>query len=819
MRVRPVERFALRGPPTRAALGNRSREEIERVCIANVLGSSEERVFFKDLASRFLSVSAGWLAGIAPGRSLEWVIGKTDFDIFSREHAEEAFADEQRVIATGEPMLTKLERETFRDRPGVWVQTMKQPLFDADGRIVGTWGVSRDVTAQVEAEQALSATLDRLDASDREHRLRFEHNPLPMLVYDRLTLAIVAANDTFVSSYGYSHDELLSMAITDLHVADDVEILRAFLAANPGSERAEIRQPAPGYTWRHRHKDGTVVDVEITSADLPAGAARDHRIAVCNDVTARNRAIAELEVARDRLRASEERYRMLFERNPQPMLAHDRETLQIVAASDSLVAGYGYSRDELLQMTILDLQPPEDVARLRAYLAATPEGTRPSGGPQGWRHRRKDGTVVDVEVASDNVDLDGRDCRIVLFTDVTERNRAVSELAVARDEAIKASNTKSAFLANMSHEIRTPMNGVIGMTELLLGTDLDQEQRFLAEQATQAGQQLLAVINDILDVSKIEAGRLELDPADFDLHALIEQACSLTRVAVRERGLRVELRIDAAVPEQVHGDAGRIRQILTNLLSNAAKFTSAGEIAVRVATNAAERVRIEVADTGIGIDPAVLGAMFEPFTQADSSTTRVYGGTGLGLTISTQLAALMGGTIGAHSEPGRGSTFWFELPLHHAHGAAGAGAAAPAPPDSAVTAAGAADDRPAVLVVEDNPVNQIIAVRNLERCGFRADVAADGSQALDALDAKHYDAILMDCQMPVMNGYDTAIEIRRRERATGRHVPIIAMTASAMTGDRDLCLQAGMDDYITKPVQAQKLTETLERWTAHAQPA
>jgi PAS domain S-box-containing protein len=792
-------------------LGVGPRKEIERLCMANLLSSTEERAFFKDLDSRFMLVSAAWLASVAPGRSLEWVIGKTDFDIFSREHAEEAFADEQRVIATGRPMLTKLERETFHDRPGIWVRTMKQPLFDSDGRIVGTWGISREVTKQVEAEQALTATLERLHASDQEQRLRFEHNPLPMLVYERTTLRIVAANDALAANYGYSHDELLSMAITDLHAPGDVETLRAFLAADPVADRAGIRRPTAGHTWQHRYRDGTVIDVETAAADLPIDGDRECRIVVCHDVTERTRAIAELENARDLLQASEERYRRLFEQNPQPMLAHDRETLKIVAVSGALVTSYGYSRDELLSMTILDLQPPEDVERLRAHLDGTPDGTRPDPGAQGWRHRRKDGAIVEVEVSSDNVDLDGRACRIVLFTDVTARNKAVAELAIARDEAIKASSMKSAFLANMSHEIRTPMNGVIGIHELLLDTTLDEEQRFLLKQATQSGQHLLTIINDILDVSKIEAGRLGLDPGDFDLHALISQTCAVAALQTAQRGLRLDQLIDPDLPRHVHGDSGRIRQILSNLLSNAAKFTTDGSITVRVAATAEQFVRIEVADTGIGIDQAVLADMFEPFTQADSSTTRVYGGTGLGLTIARELVTLMGGAIGAHSEPGRGSTFWFELPLSSSSPTA-ATATTASPTTPAIPSSNA--HGPIVLVVEDNPVNQIVAVRNLERCGFRTEVAGDGREALAALERAQYDAVLMDCQMPIMNGYDTAIEIRRRERSNGRHTPIIAMTASAMTGDRELCLQAGMDDYVTKPIAAPQLAEVLARWIA-----
>ena len=352
-------------------------------------------------------------------------------------------------------------------------------------------------------------------------------------------------------------------------------------------------------------------------------------------------------------RRVEEQHRLLFEHNPQPMLAYDRETLQIVAASNAASASYGYSHEELLSMTVRDLVPREDLPAVDHYLATALSGEEPGLVlARQWRHRHKDGTVVDVEINSDDLTLNGRSCRVLLCQDVTERNLATAELAAARDAAVEASNMKSAFLANMSHEIRTPMNAVIGMNELLLDTELSDEQRFLAAQAAQSGEQLLAIINDVLDVSKIEAGRLELDLTDFDLHALIDQTCATTRLQVSQRGVLLELELDDDVPARVNGDAARLRQVLTNLLSNAAKFTREGRSRVRVTAGPEARIRFAVSDTGIGIDATVLARMFEPFTQADTSTTRMFGGTGLGLAIARDLVALMGGTIGADSDPG-----------------------------------------------------------------------------------------------------------------------------------------------------------------------
>ena len=650
------------------------QEELERLCLHNLLASRSERIFFKDSDCRLLLVSEGYLEHLAGGASLEEVIGKTDFDLFSQPHAAAAYEDEQRVMATGEPLVEKIERETYVDREDVWVSTTKLPLRDAEGAIVGVWGISRDVTGMVGTEQLLAANRELAAANERQHRLLFELNPQPVFVYDRHTLEILAVSNATVRSYGYTREELLSMSVIDVR---------------PESERA--------------------------------------------------------------------------------------------AFLDYLQSGRRSIGSEI----------------------ATP-----------WRHQYKDGTVVDVEITSDDVIFAGRECRIALCHNVTERNRAAAELATARDEAVEASNLKSAFLANMSHEIRTPMNGVIGMTELLLDTELSREQRSYAEQVARSGEQMLTLINDILDVSKIEAGQLELDVGDFDLHDTIRQTCALAGLQADATGISLDVAIAPDTPREVRGDARRLRQVLLNLVANAVKFTAAGGVSVRVGIDAAPRgddggilMRVAVSDTGIGIDPAILDHIFEPFTQADASTTRTYGGTGLGLTIVRELVELMGGTIGCKSEPGVGSTFFFTVPLAPALAGAPPPGPAPAPAAHSETWIRA----PRLLVVEDSPVNQVVAVRTLERLGCTCDVAADGREALEALAGREYDAVMMDCQMPVMDGYEATAELRRRESGA-RHTPVIAMTAHAMKGDAERCLAAGMDDYIAKPMRRELLLEALYRW-------
>jgi PAS domain S-box-containing protein len=647
-------------------------------------------------------------------------------------------------------------------------------------------------------------------AVDGQYRVLFERSPQPMIVYDRSTLRMVAASESAISDFGYSREELLSMTVLDMLPAEERPLLADFIA-----ERLQATRPGlvKDQAWRVQRKDGQIVEIEVTTDDIEFEGARC-RMVYCQDVTARNAAAVDLAATRERLRASEERYRLMFEQNPQPMVAFNRRTLAIVAVSNAMVKSYGYSRGEFMSMSITDLALPEDVEALREFFAGNPEGSRPGteGGGGGYprRRRRKDGTIIDVEISSDNVLLDGEDCRIALYADVTERNRAAADLAVARDRAVEASNTKSAFLANMSHELRTPMNGVIGMNELLLESGLDEPQRSFAEQVARSGEQMLAIINDILDISKLEAGHLDLEATDFSLRETIEAACAGPRVLATAKGLGFEIEFASSLPRTVRGDSRRLQQLMINLASNAVKFTTEGAVEVRVAaspTDGATLIQIEVADTGIGIDPAQLGALFEPFTQADVSTTRLYGGTGLGLAIVRELAELMGGSVTAESELGRGSTFRVQVAL------------APAASDRATTAHHEEVEVPSwlgdplILVAEDSPVNQIVAARALERLGCRVEVVADGEAALAALERGEYDAVLMDCQMPRMDGYAATQALRARE-SDEQHTPVIAMTAHAMAGDRERCFAAGMDDYLAKPMRRAELSAALRRWIA-----
>ena len=392
---------------------------------------------------------------------------------------------------------------------------------------------------------------------------------------------------------------------------------------------------------------------------------------------------------------------------------------------------------------------------------------------------------------------------------------AFTRLEKTTAKALEAARLKSEFLANMSHEIRTPMNGVLGMIELLARTPLDDKQRrFLSTLQTSAGG-LMSVLNDILDFSKIEAGKMELREENCRVRVLVDEVTELFAARAELRGVQIIAQVENDVPSQVEADTERVRQVLSNLVGNAVKFTESGSITVRASVEEYKgqllQLRFEVIDTGVGIDPDLQGKLFEAFSQIDGSLTRKHGGTGLGLAICKQLVALMKGRIGVSSEQGRGSTFWFVLPLRRLESKgslevsvrSGRPLALPPTSEDGVSRK--------ILVAEDNPINQEVMRELLSGLGYEAHVVENGLQALTALEQEAYPLVLMDCQMPELDGYGAAREIRRRE-AGARHVPLIAVTAHAFEGEREKALAAGMDDYVTKPINGAVLGEAIQRW-------
>jgi PAS domain S-box-containing protein len=708
---------------------------------------------------------------------------------------------------------TVLTRDS-EERIVSWHNTV---LRDEAGNITGTLSSGEDITERKKAEEKIASSEALLNAT-----------------LDSIPDIIGIQNpDHKIARYNRAGYEFLNLPEEEVHGRRCYELIGRNIPCEECATEKALKTKKLEQTEKYLPEYGVYLDCRSNPVLNEYGEI-EFIVEQLRDITERKRT----EMA---LRESEARYKRMVETANEGIMIMD-DQFRYAFVNQKLSDMLGYQPEEMLGQPVSAFTFEEDFPDHKAMMEMRVSG---AGAQYERRHRRKDGsccyTIVSATPLNDETGQFAGS--FAMLTDISDRKHAEQELqqtnqnlkiAIEKsnelaEQARKANAAKSQFLANMSHEIRTPLNGVIGMIGLLQDTDLNAEQNEYAQIAHKSGETLLSLINDILDFSKIEACKLKLEKLNFDLHSTLKDIADLLALSAHEKRLELVCLVEPNVPSLLRGDPGRLRQILLNLGTNAVKFTDKGEmILIRTRLEREDErnvtIRFSVSDTGIGIPANRQDILFSPFTQVDGSTTRQYGGTGLGLAISKQLARLMGGKIGLESEVGKGSTFWFTAVFEKqpaGSGVADEGLAKIESEESTDCSAAkpsiSENDKRKIhiLVVEDNPVNQKVAQAMMRKMGLRADVVANGQEAVNALETIPYDLVFMDCHMPEMDGFEATRCIRQQgSKALNPHIPIVAMTASTMQGDRDKCIQAGMNDFIAKPVQIKELAEMLARWLA-----
>src|SRR5574343_64255 len=766
--------------------------------IETIAESSDDAIFAKDLEGRYMLFNRA--ASQFVGKPVGDVIGQDDRAIFPPEQAEMLMAVTRKVVqenclhSSEEVLTTPAGQRVFLATKG--------PLHNARGEVIGIFGISRDITDRKSTESALRA-------SEQRFRALFDSAAVAIMVHDSQNGMPIEVNQHALDLYGYRSIEEIRNHALWLPPPFDRPAMVGWVerAAEHGDQHFE---------WQSQDVHGRYFWLDVTLSSVVVGDSR-FVMSVAADITARKEAEEELR-----------KLSLAVEQSPECIVITDiQATIEYV--NEAFLRVTGFKREEVIGQNSRILQsgntPKENYAALWDALAHG----RPWQGE--FYNRRKNGsTFVEFAIVAPIREPDGRITHYVAIKeDITEKKQIARELdadryhleelvasrtaevSEARAQADAANAAKSLFLANMSHEIRTPMNAIVGLTHLLRQTPLTAQQLERLKKIDTAAFHLLAIINDILDLSKIEAGRMQLEKNDFSLNEVLDHTRTLIADAAAKKGLAIE--VDPGdVPMWLGGDPTRVRQSLLNFASNAVKFTERGRIVLRARLTGEDEnfllVRFEVEDTGVGISPDKRSRLFTAFEQADASTTRKYGGTGLGLAITRRLALMMGGDAGVSSQLGKGSTFWFTARLQRGHDAAQSVDLAPsadAATELAKTRAGSN-----ILLAEDNEINQEVATEILRAAGLNVAVAHDGREAVDMASARPYDLILMDMQMPHLDGIGATLEIR--DLPDWQQRPILAMTANAFAEDRQRCLDAGMNDFVAKPVEPDDLYRLLLKW-------
>jgi PAS domain S-box-containing protein len=727
------------------------------------------------------------------GQSLSLVLPPETRDEALKLHQEYCAGKIAAIFPEWEGMSKDGRRRTFT------IQTSRLVLENDEVLIIA---VIQDISNQRRFEDALRENEER-------YRLLVDAAFDATVISDQGT--IVDASPQLARMLGCELAELVGRPVAELVLPEDREMVMDHIRS--GDEAS--------YENRLVRKDGSIVTVETRARHL-SYRDRTVRVTVLHDITGRK----QIEEA---LREREEIYRAVFGgANDGFVIVRDGRYFE---CNRRIAEMYGCRVEEVIGRTPADFSPPiQPDGRDSAESAQEKAIAALSGTPQyfEWQSQRLDGTGFMVEVGLTRVEHHGKYEVLAIVRDISERKQAEAELRNAKEAADAANLAKSEFLANMSHEIRTPLTAIIGFADLIMRHEDAAGRREYLEIIRTSGENLLSVVNDVLDLAKIESGKLELKASDFNLHEILDQSTAPHAIAARQKGIGFAVRIDPATPLLLHGDQTHLRQVLANLVSNAVKFTHEGEIAVSVAPEAGSAapgtepvatppswtvLHFTVRDTGIGIPADKQARIFDSFTQVDSSMSRGYGGTGLGTTIAKRLVELMRGTIRLESMEGSGTTFHITLGFGLQHSAESEFSPAPRHTTSEfamIRETLRKRDSLQILLAEDNLLNQRLIVDALQHNGHKVTVAENGAKAVALWQQGNYDLVLMDVQMPGMNGLEAAAAIRRLEESAGGHTPIIAITANVIKKELEKCLVVGMDDYIVKPVNISSLLERLQ---------